>query len=109
MGGAVVESFWTLQAEVLDVLQLKGGEKKLQMNSWASDAKPNQLNSNRHPISLDPAKANEYVRAVEGQRADYRQLLLYGPAVVPYAELHYETLFSGRAGILEWQMALTFL
>ena len=55
---------------------------------------PLTTRSNRHPISLDPAKANEYVRAVEGQRADYRQLLLYGPAVVPYAELHYETLFS---------------
>ena len=68
-----------LQAEVLDSIQLKGEEKKLQVSGSSTSAKPHHLHSNRQPIPLDPAKASEYVRAVEAQRADYRQLLLYGP------------------------------
>ena len=62
---------------------------------------------------MDPGKAAEYVKAVEAQRADYRQLLLYGPSRVAYLELHYETLIDqrggGRAGLLEWESCLAFL
>ena len=67
------------QAEVLDSVQLKGEEKKLQVSATSTSVKPYQLHSNRKPLALDPSKASQYVRAVEGQRADYRQLLLYGP------------------------------
>jgi len=81
--GAVVESFWTLQAEVYDIVQLKGEAKKLQVSSRGTSARPHQLHSNRRAIPLEPGAASEYVRAVEAQRADYRQLLLYGPSRYP--------------------------
>jgi hypothetical protein len=64
---------------VLDNLQLKGEAKALQVSGSRTSAKPHHLNSNKQPIPLDPSAASEYVRAVERQRADYRQLLLYGP------------------------------
>ena len=110
--GAVVESFWTMQAQVLDAMQLKGKEEQLQVSGEKGlDVKVADLDSNKESIPLDPARASEYVRAVEADRADYRQLLVHGPSRVAYQELFYEQLAEGEeeVGEAEWAAALAFL
>lgn len=111
--GAVVESFWTMQAQVLDAMQLKGDEEKLQVTGEKGlDVKVEDLDSNKESIPLDPSKASEYVRAVEADRADYRQLLVHGPHRVAYQELYYEHITKNRGdevGEAEWAAVLAFL
>lgn len=114
---AVVESFWTLQAEVLDNVQL-GGEKanRLQIGNAGGPAAEERLakslSSNRQAISLDPTTAASYVRAVERQRDAYRAGILFGSFHIPYIEVQYEKLIDSmfpNVAKAEWKSICGFL
>lgn len=83
---AVIKSFWSIQARAFDMAALPKHETE-QKNISAS------LPANRIRLRLDPSTASAYVRNIELNQQQYRQLFLeslHGP--VAYSEVSYEQL-----------------
>jgi len=83
---SALESFWTLQAEVRDVVDL--GKDYVDSSPVDLSAR---LRSNRRAIALDAQRARAYVTNVEASRGAYRDALKYSRPV-EYMEVFYEDL-----------------
>ena len=99
-----MESFWTQQAQVLDMVQL--GEYKDRFKP-GEDNPQALLNTNRKAITLDANKAREFVDGIESHRELYRRLLAFVPHI-RYYEVNYEDL-KGPEGNHHWRALLAFL
>jgi hypothetical protein len=88
---AVVQSFFSQQARVVDTLALKG-----KYFSHSTDPMvQSKMASNKAGLVLDPAEASAYVRDIEHNRIQYRALLKwYKHCSIPYLEVSYEQLIS---------------
>ncbi len=91
---SALESYWTLQAEVRDAVDLGRGY----VDSSPVDLSA-QLRSNRRAIALDAARARAYVKNVEARRRRYRDALKYHRPV-EYMEVYYEDLVRADPGSL---------
>ena len=92
---ATIESFWTLQAETYDFIDLGTG-------GYTDNSRidiSHKLSSNSRPLMLDPVAANTYVRTVETARTVYTDALRFYPrGTIKYHALFYEDINPQRVG-----------
>lgn len=100
---ASVESFWTMQAQLYDTMQLRG-----YVDSTHSKVLASKLKSNQVGINVDPTQAVRYVKGLEAVKRQFRHLLHFHPRGVHYMELFYEDLLLPSAN-LYWRMVQAFL
>jgi hypothetical protein len=104
---ASVESFWTLQIQLQDMVQL--GEYK-DRNNVNEAPIAGKLSSNKNKINLDPSLAADYVTSLESHRELYRRMFRYHPGV-RYTEIFYESLSHADASIakMHWNQVQAFV
>eukprot|EP00730_Choanoeca_flexa_P014024 TRINITY_DN5976_c0_g1_i2.p1 TRINITY_DN5976_c0_g1~~TRINITY_DN5976_c0_g1_i2.p1 ORF type:complete len:384 (+),score=74.37 TRINITY_DN5976_c0_g1_i2:65-1216(+) len=99
-----LESFWTSQAQVMDVAQ-RGGklQDRIYHNSQRDDLKSNQMQ-----LTLPVSATLKYVAAIRKRREAYRLLLHWSPHRIAYHEVYYEDL-TGPFGQRTYNAAQQFL
>lgn len=100
---ASIESFWTMQAQLYDTVQLKEYVDTTTHTNLADKLKSNQVG-----ITVDPLQASKYVINLEAVRKQFRDLLHFHPRGIHYMELFYEDLLLPSAD-LYWRAAQSFL
>ena len=83
---SAVESFWTLQAQTYDTLQLGEYVDNTKDSTLSTKLKSNQ------GIVIDVDKAEQYVQNLNSLRQQYRKLLKFYPRGIHYHEVYYEDL-----------------
>ena len=100
---SLLETYWSLQARVMDVAQQ--GELR---DRVYDQAEVKQLTSNHKQLHLAPSDAAAFVRAIESRRHAYQQLLHLFPHRIKYTEVFYEDL-TGPFGNTHFRTLQHFL